>query len=50
MRPKHAPRIRLVRGQWYAFPGQGPKSAANLLLVPAINFCRRLNDKRKPKP
>lgn len=38
-------RIRLLDGQWYAF-GRGPRKQRNLLLVPAINFCRRLNAKR----
>ena len=37
-------RIKLVGGQWYAF-GRGPMRQRNLLLVPAINFCRRLNAK-----
>ena len=39
-----AVRIKLVGGQWYAF-GLGQKKQRNLLLVPAINFCRRLNSK-----
>ena len=39
-------RIKLVGGQWYAF-GRGQKKQRNLLLVPAINFCRRLNDAKK---
>lgn len=37
--------IKLDQGVWYAY-GSGPKWARNLLLVPAINFCKRLNDKR----
>jgi len=37
-------RLKLVDGQWYAF-GKGPKRQRNLLLVPAINFCKRLNQK-----
>ena len=39
-------RIRLVCGQWYAF-GRGQKKQQNLLLVPAIAFCRRLNEGKK---
>ena len=38
-------RIKLVGGQWYAFSIGGPRKQRNLLLVPAINFCRRLNAK-----
>lgn len=41
-------RIKRVAGQWYAF-GYGPKKSRNLLLVPAINFCRRLNELQKGK-
>ena len=40
-------RIRLVDGQWYAFGCGGPKKQRNLLLVPAIAFCRRLNESKK---
>ena len=35
-------RIKLVQGQWYAF-GSGLKRTRNQLLVPAINFCKKLN-------
>lgn len=35
-------RIKLVNGTWYAF-ASGPKQQRNLQLVPAINFCNRLN-------
>lgn len=46
---KHAPRIRMVRGEWYAFGKHG--RCARLLLVPAITFCRRLNGAaREVKP
>lgn len=38
-------RLKLVDGQWYAF-GKGPKWQRNLLLVQAINFCKRLNHAR----
>lgn len=38
-------RIKLVVGQWYAFSIGGPRRQRNLLLVPAINFCRRLDAK-----
>jgi len=38
-------RIKRVGGQWYAFSIGGPRKQSNLLLVPAINFCRRLNSK-----
>lgn len=38
-------RIKLVGGQWYAF-GRGRKQQRNLL-VPAISFCRRLNEAKK---
>lgn len=37
--------IVLAGGQWYAF-GFGERRARNLLLVPAINFCKRLNAAR----
>ena len=40
-------RIKLVNGQWYAFGIGGPKRYRNLMLVPAINFCRRLNEAKK---
>ena len=40
-------RIRLVGGKWYAFGVGGPKKQRNLLLVPAIAFCRRLNESKK---
>lgn len=38
-------RIKLEEGKWYAF-GSGPKWQRNLMLVPAINFCKRLNSKK----
>ncbi len=38
-------RIKLVDGQWYAF-GSGPRKQRNLLLVPAISFCQRMNSIR----
>ena len=38
-------RIKLVGGQWYAF-GLGQKKQRNLMLVPAISFCHRLNTKK----
>lgn len=41
-------RIKRVAGQWYAF-GRGPKQSRNLLLVPAIRFCERLNEYQKGK-
>jgi hypothetical protein len=44
-RNPHAPRIRLVGGLYYAIPGAGPRKQANLALVPAINFCKRMNEK-----
>jgi len=34
--------IKLLEGQWYAF-GSGQRKGMNLLLVPAINFCKKLN-------
>lgn len=37
--------IKLDQGVWYAH-GSGPKWSRNLLLVPAINFCKKLNSKR----
>lgn len=40
--------IKLEKGVWYAY-GTGPKWGRNLLLVPAINFCKRLNAKRGKK-
>lgn len=36
--------IKRSGGQWYAF-ATGPRKQRNLLLVPAITFCRRLNAK-----
>lgn len=38
-------RIKLNKGQWYAFGG-GPKRQRNLMLVSAISFCKRLNSKK----
>ena len=44
------PRIKLEPAGWYAYAGSGPKKARNLALVPAINFCNRLNAQRgKPE-
>lgn len=36
------PRLRLFKGQWYAFAPNN-SFAARRALVPAISFCRRLN-------
>ena len=36
-------RIRRVGGQWYAFASGGDRRSRNLMLVSAINYCRRLN-------
>ena len=34
--------LKMVNGVWLAF-GKGPRWQRNLLLVPAINLCNRLN-------
>lgn len=39
------PHISRIYGEWYAFRGKGNAKTANLLLVPAINFCNRMNEK-----
>lgn len=44
---KCRPHIKLVQGEWYAFGGRGYKQSVNLLLVPAISFCNKLNHKLK---
>jgi hypothetical protein len=49
MKPIHKKtniRIKLLDGQWYAF-ATGPKKVRNLLLVPAIDFCKGLNRGKK---
>lgn len=38
-------RIKLIKGQWYAF-ASGERKERNRLLVPAINFCKRLNQQK----
>lgn len=37
------PHIKRVAGRWYAF--MGTRWAKRLLLVPAIGFCNRLNQR-----
>lgn len=43
---KENPRLKLVRGEWYAVAGRGHKKIVNLLLVPAVGLCRQLNMRR----